>query len=121
MPLVRGNVGEAILPGTSGKFFELGRRCFYFSPESRVGFSLKPFFKTAPEWSKTAFFDGLKSRLVIETNGIFKMQLRVAQKPGFGDIFLKPPKMAGESSSTRKFRKRYFYNEQPPLHPSFSY
>lgn len=90
--LVNGNLGEAVLPDTSGtsgsNFFELRTRCFYFSPETRALLSLKANLKMAPAWSRTAFFCGPESRHEIETNAFFKMQLRIAQNPVFAGIYL---------------------------------
>lgn len=41
--------------------FELPGRSFISCLKSRVSFPLSRFLKTASAWSKTSFFDGLKS------------------------------------------------------------
>jgi hypothetical protein len=77
--------------------FELLARDFYLSSQKSAMLLSKGFFKTASNGSRTAFFDGLKSRQKIEINGFFKMHLRATQTHVFTGIFLKLGKMAERS------------------------
>jgi hypothetical protein len=69
LSLVTANLGEAVLTacpensGTRGSnFFELLSRDFHFMSQNSGMLLSKPIFKTAPTWSKTTFFCGLKTR-----------------------------------------------------------